>query len=368
MEGKLYVFLGDDDYLLNDSARKCISMFVAPENRDFGLEIIDGIVTSGGAVKLCVDNVISSMRTPSFLGDVKVTWLRDAVFLPGGGRVAEYEESKEAVEKLGGALEAGLSPGQVLIVSAPKLRKNSTLYKICAQKGEIEDFGSGLKSWEQEKAAAGRLDRMIEDRGIKMGLAARKEFLQRVGFDTRTIVSELEKIETYACGREEITSADVREIVSIGREAEAWDVLDAFGSRDAVKLVESLERLSGQAGIAIMLSAMIDRTIREMLVLREAYDRRWIVNGSWSSKLPVEADMMLKSLPGNFRSMNGWMLKKKLAHVQNYTQQELRVARYRMIELRERVVSTGQPELFLLQTALLRVTARKEKAARGSHG
>lgn len=366
MEGKLYIFYGDDDYLVNSSAEESINQHVPVDNREFGLEVIFGSVMSGGAVRTCVDNVINSVQTQSFFGGDKVTWLRNAVFLPGGSRVSEFEESKGAVEKLAAVIEGGLQRGQILIITTPKIRKNSAFYKICAAVAEIEDFGSGLKSWEIEKAASQRLDRFIENLGLQMGPAARKEFMQRAGFDTRTIVSELEKVSLFAVDRKEITVNDVREVVSIGHEAEAWDVLDAFGARNAAKLAESIERLSGQNGIAIMLSVMMDRNIRDMLVLREAYDRKWLsASGMWNNRMPVEAEMLLKSLPGNYRSQSGWMLKKNLVHALNYSLQELRVARFRIIELREKLVSTGQPEMFLLQTALFRIMASKNRVKAG---
>jgi len=360
MKGNLYIICGDDDYLVNSAAEEHINAHVPKQDREFGLEVIYGSVTTGGSAKICVDNVISSVQTPSFFGGGKVTWLRDASFVPGGGKVSEYQESKDAVEKLHIFLQSELQEKQVLLITCSKIRKNSAFYKTCAALTKIEDFGSGMKSWELEKAAAPRLDMFVEKLGLKMGGAARKEFLLRAGFDTRTIMSELEKLSLYIADKNEVTVKDVREIVSIGREAEAWDVLKAFGHRNCAELVKSLDPLSGQSGICIMLSAMIDKNIRELLVLREAYDRKWISrSGNWSSNLPVEADMLLKSLPGNYRTMSTWQLKNNLAFALNYSQQELRVARYRIIELREKLVSSSQPEMFLLQMALLRVMKTK---------
>lgn len=362
MKGNLYIICGDDDYLVNSAAEEHINRHVSQQEREFGLELIYGSVNTGNSAKVCVDSVINSVQTPSFFGGAKVTWLRDANFISGGGKVSEYQESKDAVENLTKFLDGKLQEGQILIITAAKLRKNSVFYKTCSSLTKVEDFGSGMKSWELEKLAAQRLEMFVEKQGVKMGAAARKEFLLRAGFDTRTIVSELEKLSLYVASKNEASISDVREIVSIGREAEAWDVLDAFGQRNCAKLVESLEPLSGQNGISIMLSAMMDKNIRELLVLREAYDRKWLSsNGNWSRNLPVEADMLLKSLPGNYRSMNAWRLKKSMGYVLNYTQQELRVARFRMIELREKVVSTAQPEMFLLEIALLRVMARKQQ-------
>ena len=53
--------------------------------------------------------------------------------------------------------------------------------------------------------------------------------------------------------------------------------------------------------------------------------------------------------------MNTWALKKKLPHALNFTLQELRLARYRILDLREKLVTCALPEMFLLETTLLRI-------------
>ena len=161
----------------------------------------------------------------------------------------------------------------------------------------------------------------------------------------------------------------MREITSVGREAEAWDLLDAFGERDPLALVGTLRRFSGQKGIGVMLAAMLEKTVRELLVLREAYDRKWLYGKKggacgWSASLPPEASVLLGALPVNPKSTNAWALKKKLPHALNYTLQELRVARFRILELREKLVSTGLPEQFLLETTLLRIIGAPKRPVR----
>ena len=295
-------------------------------------------------------------------------------FLTGGGRAAETVAAKEAVEKLTGWLKNGLLDGQTLIVSASKVLRSSTFFKVCQKQGEIEDFGGGFKSWELEKLAGQRLDVLFTKAGLSIDGAARTEFLSRAGFDTRFLVQEVEKLRLYVGDSKRVTADDVREITSIGREAEAWDLLDAFGERDALAVLKTLKRLSGQKGIGIMLAAMLEKTVRDLLVLREAYDRKWAYGGKggacgWSTSLPPEASALLNASPVNPKTMSAWALKKKLPHALNYTLQELRVARYRILELREKMVSTGLPEMFLLSTALLRIIGNKNRtdaAARAS--
>jgi len=197
---------------------------------------------------------------------------------------------------------------------------------------------------------------------------AREEFITRAGFDTRFLVQEIEKLRLYMGEGKQVTVEDVREITSIGREAEAWDLLDAFGERNALNVLKTLKRLSGQKGIGVMLAAMLEKNVRDLLVLREAYDRKWVYGGKggacgWSSSLPPEAAALLNALPVNPKTLNAWVLKKKLPHALNYSLQELRVARFRVLELREKLVSTGLPEMFLLETTLLRIIGNKTKDA-----
>ena len=366
MNGKLCLICGDDEYLVDSAARERINLLVPEADRAFGVEVIDGRKDTGDEARRAVDACIESVRTPGFFGATKVTWLRDVRFLTGSGRASESAAAKEAVEKLAGWLKEGLLEGQVLIITAAKVLRSSIIFKVCQKQGEVEDFGGGFKSWELEKLTAQRLDGVLKKAGLSMGGEARDEFINRVGFDTRFLVQEVEKLRLYMGGDKQVAVEDVREITSIGREAEAWDLLDAFGERHALNVLKTLKRLSGQKGIGVMLAVMLEKNVRDLLVLREAYDRKWAYGSKggacgWSTSLPPEAAALLSALPVNPKTLNAWALKKKLPHALNYSLQELRVARFRVLELREKLVSTGLPEMFLLETALLRIIGKKSQ-------
>ena len=369
MNGKLCLICGDDDYLVDSAARERINQLVPESDRALGVEVVDGRKDTVDEVRRSVDACMESVQTPGFFGTSKVTWFRDVTFLTGGGRASETVAAKAAVEKLSDWLKGGLLDGQALIITSTKVLRTSVFFKVCQKQGEVEDFGSGFKSWELEKLADQRLDVIAKKAGLVFDPDARGEFLNRAGFDTRFLVQEIEKLRLYVgddCKR--VTVADVREITSIGREAEAWDLLEAFGQRDAFGVLLTLKRLSGQKGIGIMLAAMLEKTVRELLVLREAFDRKWAYGSKggscgWNTNLPPEATALLNVLPVNPKSMNAWAMKKKLPHALNFTLQELRVARFRILELREKMVSTALPEMFLLETTLLRIIGNKQKAA-----
>ena len=368
MHGKLYLICGDDDYLVDAAARERINQLVPESDRAFGVERIDGRKDTADEARRAVDACMESVQTPGFFGGSKVTWLRDATFLTGGGRVSETVAAKAAVERLVGWLKDGLLDGQVLFITAAKVLRTSVFFKVCQKQGEVVDFGSGQKTWEREKQAEERLDALLENAGVALEREARKEFLNRAGFDTRFLVQEIEKLKLYVGDGGKATVQDVREITSIGREAEAWDLLDGFGERNALSVLTTLKRLSGQKGVGIMLAAMLEKCVRELLVLREAYDLKWVYGGKgrscgWSKELPPDALALLDALPVNPKTCNAWAMNRRLPHALNYTLQELRVARFRILELRERLVSTALPEMFLLETALLRIIGNNKTAA-----
>ena len=372
MNGKMCLICGDDDYLVDSAARERINLLVPESDRAFGVEIVDGRKDTSEEIRKAVDACMESVQTPGFFGVNKVTWFRDVAFLTGAGRVSETVAAKESVEKLAGWLKNGLLDGQTLIISASKVLRTSVFFKVCQKQGEVEDFGGGFKSWELEKLATQRLDGLFQKAGLTIDADARTEFLNRAGFDTRFLVQEVEKLRLYMGDRKRATVDDVREITSIGREAEAWDLLDAFGERDALGVLKTLKRLSGQKGIGIMLAAMLEKNVRDLLVLRDAYDRKWAFGSKggacgWSSNLAPEASALLNALPVNPKTMTAWAMKKKLPHALNYTLQELRVARFRILELREKMVSVNLPEMFLLETALLRIIGNAKQAATATH-
>lgn len=367
MKGKLFLICGDDEYLVDTTARKRVNKLVPEGEREMGIEIIEGRCDNGSEVAEAVNRCIESVVTPGFFGAGKATWLRFAEFLSMRGRIFGGVASKEAIGQLTELVKGGLLEGQNLVVSTTKISRASSFFKLCAKVGKVDDFGSSMKGWQLEKRAKAQLEELLAEEGLLMESAAKTEFLARVGFDTRMMVQEVAKLAAYMGTVKRATVDDVRQVCSVGREAEAWDVIEAFGKRNPVMLSKTLHSLSDQRGAGIMVAAMLERSIRELLVLREAYDRKWVYGGDgrsagWSANLPPEAEALLAALPINKSSLSGYVMRMRLPHALNYTIQELRVARYRVLDLREKLVTTGLPEMLLVETTLLRIIGR----ARGS--
>lgn len=367
MSGKLFLICGDDDYLSQAAAQERLNAIVPEADRTFGVDIFNGRCDNGDQVEKAVQACMESVQTPGFSA-AKVTWLQDANFLTGGGRASESKQAKEAVAKFSAWIGSGFQVGQHLIITTPKVLKTSIFFKACQKSGEVIDFGSGLKPYERSQQAGERLDMLLKQVGIELNPDARTEFLLRVGFETRLLMQELEKLSIYISPAVIATVKDIREITSIGREAEAWDVLDAIGNRDSKALVTSLHAVSGQKGIGIMIAAMLEKNIRDLIILREALDRKWVFASGWSTHITPEATILLSNLPVNPKSMAAWAVRKKVPHALNYTIPELRAARFRILDMREKMVSTGLPEMFLLVSTLLRIIGKPKNISSKNTG
>ena len=372
MAVSLHLVCGSDDFLVEQKARAIVEAGVPVADRTLGLEVLDGRVEKVDEAIAVIRQCMEAVLTPGFFGGTKLIWLKNATFLNPMVRPGDSESVKERVAELTARIKAGLPEGQRLLVTAVSIARNTAFFKACQAAGEVSDFGSGEKAWEQERLLRERLDGLLRNFGLQMSEEVRERFLQRAGTSTRCQVNELEKLRLFrGSAPGAITADDVDAIVSIGREAMAWDLTDAVGDRDAVKLMQALRRLQAQDENAIGLVTMTESRIRELIVLRYAIDRQWLQAHEsergpfckWNENLPPEADQLLAALPRDPRKTAAFIQKRAAVQATHYTLIELRRARHVLIELREKLVSSSAPPEVLIETALLRLVAKPPAAA-----
>ena len=373
MPVSLHLVCGSDDYQVEQRARKIVDTGVPVAERALGLEILDGRVDSADAAIACIRKCIEAVQTPGFFGAGKLVWLKNASFLNPQVRPGDNDNVKARVAELTALIKSGLPVGQVLLITPVSIARNTAFFKACQVAGEVSDFGGSEKPWEQERQAREQLAGLLREANLQMTEEVRERFLQRAGTSTRLLVNELEKLRIYVGkGTDQVKAEDVDAIVSVGREAMAWDLTDALGARDAVKLIQSLRQLQAQNENAIGLVTMAEKRIRELIVLRYAIDQRWLQARDsergpfckWNETLPAEADALLGALPKDPRTVSAFIQSKVAVQANRYTLNELRRARHVLIELREKLVSSSAPPEILLETALLRLVAPRAGAAR----
>ncbi len=335
----LHVIIGEDDFLVTETAKKLIG------NVGSALEVIDSRNATNEDLQL-KDLVAAdaSFSTPPFLEPVKVTWWRNVGFLPSGGKGGAGETVKTALEKFARKLAANPLPvNQTFILSAPKLLQTSIFAKTLKPVAEFAIFATG-KPWEQAATATARACDLAAAVGLSFAPGAAELFVSRVGTDTRSLMSEIGKMRDWLGEKSAtITAADIAEVTSqgVGVEPSLWAVTDALGARDFAKVVEAIQPFESQDGFGVMATTVIEKFFRQLAELKDAHAKG-------------KTDAATEGL-------SPFAVRKNLGFLRNWSLLELRAARHRFLQLREKVVSSSGAADALVLVALANVCRRPHK-------
>ncbi|MGN0854503.1 MAG: DNA polymerase III subunit delta [Kiritimatiellia bacterium] len=337
MARNFHVIIGEDDYLVSETAKKLIG--------DAGpaLEVIDSNTSTNAELQLRdVVAADASFSTPPFLDPVKVTWWKNVKFLPCGGKGGPSDAVKEALEKFAKKVAASspLPDTQRFILSGPKLLQSSVFAKTLKEAAEISVFAGG-KPWEQARTAVVRVMDLAAGMNLAFDRGVADLFVARVGTDSRSLMSELGKIRDFlGPGCHTITAETVQEISSpgVGVEPEVWAITDALGARDLDGTLQAVRRFEQENGFAVMVTTVVERFFRQLTELKDAQAK---------DRLDAVA-----------QGQSPFAVKKNLGFLRNWSLGELRVARARFLTLREKVVSSSGSADVLVLTELVRVCRR----------
>lgn len=120
-----------------------------------------------------------------------------------------------------------------------------------------------------------------------------------------------------------------------------WAVTDAIGERNIAKVLDAVRFFERENGFAVFMTTVIEKFFRMLVELKDAEAKGRLADAT--------------------SGMNPFAAKKNAAFLRNWTLNELRVARYRFLELRERAVSSSSADT-LVVTRL--VQACRRRAAR----
>ncbi len=351
----LHLFVGADEYLKSEGAKRVIDALVPPADRDFGLEIVDGACDRADEALEAIGRTEEAARTPSFLGGNKVVWRREANFLPGAkGRAAEAQAVREAAAAFVERLAASPLPeGHHLIVTAAVCPKNTKLHKLAEKTGEVRECGAPLRPWEVEKAAQERLAEALPAAGLRMAPPVRAAFAKRVGADTRTLVSELRKLRDYiGKAGAEVTLRDVEAVTSVSVGTEPFALSEALLARSPGAVARAVALLRTDKNAAFAAAAVMLNTLNDLCAIRDALDRGWLAGNRWE----IPADR----LPARLARLSGWALGKQAEAAKRYSLNELRAGRHHVVEMRFKLVdATAQDPWAIIEPAALRVVMRR---------
>ncbi len=352
---RIRIIIGTDDLLVADEAAKTIGDGV-------GLETIDSNTSTNEEYQLRdIAAVRESILTPPFFDPCKVTWWKNANFLPGGGgkgktedgeKVRTSEAVKEALLKFAEILSKW-QPGdnQSLVITAPRLLMTSVFAKTLKGVAEFKVF-EALKGSAAAQDAVARAEARAASLGLSFERGVSQTFAARVGADERSIKSELEKLRDFLLPDSVVTAKAIEAITSqgIGTETPTWEITDAISARNPERALCALRKFEGDSGFAVMATTIIERQFRILVELKAGQEAGRLEE---AAKLAGIMPWKMRSLPGD---------------LQRWTLLELRTARLNFMKLRERCVSSAASADASVSIELLRALKPANNFKERHHG
>ena len=237
--GRLVIISGDDDFAVKERARAVAGELAGGEfEENPAVEIIagDGEELKPDAV---VARFLDALRTPPFLCDSKLVWLRHF-------RDLELFSAKEPDDGVAGVLEIlsnPLPPELSVLIDGGGLDQRKSFAKAMKSAGAGLEVLNAVKATDRRFAdeRRGSLRDICSELGKSLDPAAAQFLTETIGGDSGLLRNELEKLCSYVGEAAVITLADCRAVCS--RTPETGEFQKLIQTRLAMKQL-TLTRVS----------------------------------------------------------------------------------------------------------------------------
>lgn len=216
---------------------------------EFNSDRFDGATATGA-------DIVNACNTAPFGGDVRLVEVTHADKL----RKADSEQIVAYLKNPNATT--------VLELVTEKLAKNTRLYKAVAALGKSAVIDCTPM---KEDALKRAVRSMATSHGFTITPDAASLLVDRIGTDTVSIDSQLEKIGMAHRGSDPVNENEVMQLVSETVEARPWDLVTAFSERNLKKCLYLLPRLKSSSPFALL--SMCTTRVRELICARAVLER-----------------------------------------------------------------------------------------------
>jgi len=368
-EASILVFIGSDEGRVQEEAHKAFQKLSPPGADEFSNDIIDGRAENAEHALRLIQETAMAVQTHPFFGGGKVVWLKACNFLDDSvtGRA---ESVKEAVEHFVSVLTGGMPEGNTFVLSASPVDKRRGVFKTLAKLGKVETLDKAETSragWE------GNLVPWVAKRAVSLGLKPARGAIDTlvglVGAETRRLDSELEKLRTYAGSDVEVTSDDVRAVVSPSATGVLWDLGNAIGRRDLPGALARLDQLlgDGESAVGLIRAAIIPRVRALFLAMEIKALLKGRDVGSYPAFKTIMANMPAEDVEHLPRNKSGelslYPIYNALSESRKFTRDEILDALDSCLDADYKLVYTSHPPPLVLSQLLTRILGPRAVAA-----
>lgn len=303
----LYLFCGEESYLIEEVIDALIEYAVDPSMKEFNFDLIHGNETDG-------KKIVSLASSYPMMADRRVVIVKDFDRVSGKEVLEAYAEKPSATTIL------------VLVTLSADYRKKpyGTLKKLGVIHESRAFYDNEAIPWLESKVR--KIKRTIDP-------AASQLLHSFVGNNLRELSNEIEKLVIAIGDQEKISIADVEKVVGVSREFSAFQLCDKIGEKNMAKALEIAERMlnSGESAVG-MIAAMTNHFIR-LWKLQDAVRQR-----------KSEQEML------QYVYFNPVALKSSLLQVRNFRSDELENVFILLSEADLSAKSSGDAKIIMTKT------------------
>lgn len=252
----LYLMYGSDEFSRSEAVRS-LRENIPPDVRHLNSATLDGR-------KLKIPDLSVACEAIPFLSERRVVVVHDALKSLKAGK---------ARDELRAYLEHIPPTCDLVFVESEDIDKRSSLFSYLKKHGQIHEFlprkGAELLHWITDHAT--RLELRIDRR-------AAQHLVDYVGNDTRTLVTELEKLASYAGRGGRVTTTEIDLLVQDQHEHNLFAWIDSLSLRKRGEALQGLRSLLNEGQAAPYILFMLARQVRILLATRELAAQRLRAN------------------------------------------------------------------------------------------
>ena len=248
----LYLFYGPDE-VARSEALAALAASVPRDVADLNISRLDGR-------RLKIDALVAACEAFPFLADRRLVIVADAL---------KHSKAGKDREELRAYLERVPATCDLAFVENDEIDRRSVLFTYLKKTGQTREFlpleGGELLRWLADRARRA---------GAKLEPAATQRLVELVGNDTRTLLTELEKLATYAGKGGSIGPQAVDLLVQDRQEQNLFSFIDDLGARRMGPALHGARQLleDGQAPTYVLF--MLARQVRILIGVQDLAGRR----------------------------------------------------------------------------------------------
>ncbi|PIE70759.1 MAG: hypothetical protein CSA22_06325 [Deltaproteobacteria bacterium] len=206
-------------------------------------------------------------------------WLGDLLF-----HIRDHQLKAAAPEGLpdllANAAAAGFPDGNVLVVTTDTLDKRRKAFKTLESACTVIDCSvpKGERKADreiQEKVMRMCAAELLDAQGKRLAPAGLSALMDLTGFDLDTFTGNLEKLIDYAGPRQEITAADVRQLLVRTRQDPIFELTSALADRNAGAAVFYARSLARAGMHPLQIQAALVNQVRRLLAMSLFIKNHW---------------------------------------------------------------------------------------------